>query len=310
MAKRTPSDVNLLIAVDKPAGCTSHDVVSRVRRVLGIRRVGHAGTLDPMATGVMVIGVGQATRLLGMLTLDRKSYIASIEFGSETNTDDAEGEVTRTAAWDSRYASSTESQRILDGFTGRSLQVPPAFSAISVNGVRAYKSARAGEAVELPPREIEVYAADLLSIQRQGDRLSWDVAFSVSKGTYIRALARDIGRAIGSAAHISALRRTSSGSVTLARAIPVDGVSRDAVRKCAIDPVAALDIASVLLPEESLPSILNGRSIPVGSFGEAVPDASRCAVLVDSQVRAIARIENDRYVMSDVFPQGIEGVAL
>ena len=102
MVKRIPSDINLLFAVDKPLGCTSHDVVSRVRRALGVRRVGHAGTLDPLATGVMVLGVGQATRLLGMLTLDRKSYIASVSFGSETNTDDSEGEVTRTAPVDAK----------------------------------------------------------------------------------------------------------------------------------------------------------------------------------------------------------------
>ena len=152
MVKRIPSDINLLFAVDKPLGCTSHDVVSRVRRALGVRRVGHAGTLDPLATGVMVLGVGQATRLLGMLTLDRKSYIASISFGSETNTDDAEGEVTSVGPVALELKDEAYARQVLASFVGPQMQVPPAFSAISVNGVRAYKRARAGESVELPAR--------------------------------------------------------------------------------------------------------------------------------------------------------------
>ena len=215
MARRTPSQLNMLLAVDKPVGCTSHDVVSKSRRALHERRVGHAGTLDPMASGVMVVGVGQATRLLGMLTLDTKSYVADISFGAETNTDDAEGEAVRTVAVANELRDPAYARERLAAMLGPQMQVPPAFSAISVNGVRAYKSAREGNAVDLPPRPVEVYAADLIAVGGEGDTCVWTVAFSVSKGTYIRALARDLGRACESAAHISALRRTASGVVSI-----------------------------------------------------------------------------------------------
>ena len=144
MARRTPSQLNMLLAVDKPVGCTSHDVVSQCRRALHERRVGHAGTLDPMASGVMVVGVGQATRLLGMLTLDTKSYVADISFGVETNTDDAEGEAVRTVPVAPELHDLAYAREQLAAMLGPQMQVPPAFSAISVNGVRAYKSAREG----------------------------------------------------------------------------------------------------------------------------------------------------------------------
>lgn len=195
MACRTPSQLNMLLAVDKPVGCTSHDVVSQCRRALHERRVGHAGTLDPMASGVMVVGVGQATRLLGMLTLDTKSYVADISFGVETNTDDAEGEAVRTVPIAAELRDPSYARERLCTMLGLQMQVPPAFSAISVNGVRAYKAAREGNAVSLPPRPVEVYSADLIAVSGEGDSCVWTVAFSVSKGTYIRALARDLGRA-------------------------------------------------------------------------------------------------------------------
>ena len=164
MARRTPSQLNMLLAVDKPVGCTSHDVVSQCRRALHERRVGPAGTLDPMASGVLVVGVGQATRLLGMLTLDTKSYVADISFGAETNTDDAEGEAVRTVAVANELRDPAYAREHLAAMLGPQMQVPPAFSAISVNGVRAYKSAREGNAVDLPPRSVEVYAADLIAV--------------------------------------------------------------------------------------------------------------------------------------------------
>ncbi len=164
MARRTPSQLNMLLAVDKPVGFPSHDVVSQCRRALHERRVGHAGTLDPMASGVMVVGVGQATRLLGMLTLDTKSYVADISFGAETNTDDAEGEAVRTVAVANELRDPAYAREHLAAMLGPQMQVPPAFSAISVNGVRAYKSAREGNAVDLPPRPVEVYAADLIAV--------------------------------------------------------------------------------------------------------------------------------------------------
>ena len=310
MANRGPSKLNLLLAVDKPVGCTSHDVVSMCRRALGERRVGHAGTLDPLASGVMLIGVGQATRLLGMLTLDTKSYIADIVFGSETNTDDAEGEVVRTADAAPELFDRAFAGRALAGFLGRQEQVPPAFSAISVNGVRAYRAARAGEEVELPPRPIEVLSADLIAISGTPEAPVWTVAFTVSKGTYIRALARDIGRAVSGAAHIGALRRTSSGSVSLGGCIAPDALDVEVATERALDPVATLGVSGVELSARYTDDILCGRRLPGDIVGRDVDSNGPIALVIGGELRALARLEAGVLVMSDVFPQGITGVRL
>lgn len=308
MAKRKPSQLNLLLALDKPLGCTSHDVVARVRRSVSERRVGHAGTLDPLATGVMLVGIGQATRLLGQLTLDEKSYIADIGFGFETNTDDAEGAPTRTAPVDARLRDAAFARAVLEGFLGRSEQVPPAFSAISVDGVRAYKRARSGDEVELPARPIEVRSADLIALRDEEDgRLTWTVAFTVSKGTYIRALARDIGRAAGSAAHVSALRRTASGGVGLGSCLPVDGLDAGLARERALDPVSVLGLEPVALSDSMLEDVLLGRRVAC-SNASRLEDGSRVGLVHDRQLRALARVEAGWFVMEQVFPQGIEGV--
>lgn len=309
MARRTPSQLNMLLAVDKPVGCTSHDVVSQCRRALHERRVGHAGTLDPMASGVMVVGVGQATRLLGMLTLDTKSYVADISFGAETNTDDAEGEAVRTVAVANELRDSAYAREHLAAMLGPQMQVPPAFSAISVNGVRAYKSAREGNAVDLPPRSVEVYAADLIAVGGEGDTCVWTVAFSVSKGTYIRALARDLGRACESAAHISALRRTASGVVSIGACHAVEELSPESAAGFALDPIVALGATRVDLPGNLADDLLCGRRIPV-ERALADFDASKApfALVLDGGLKALARIEGGRFVMEHVFPQAIGGV--
>ena len=308
MARRTPSQLNMLLAVDKPVGCTSHDVVSQCRRALHERRVGHAGTLDPMASGVMVVGVGQATRLLGMLTLDTKSYVADISFGAETNTDDAEGEAVRTVTVANELLDPAYARERLAAMLGPQMQVPPAFSAISVNGVRAYKSAREGNAVDLPPRPVEVYAADLIAVGGEGDTCVWTVAFSVSKGTYIRALARDLGRACESAAHISALRRTASGVVSIGACHAVEELSPESAPGLALDPIAALGATRVDLPGNLAEDLLCGRRIPV-ERALADFDASKApfALVLDGGLKALARIEGGRFVMEHVFPQAIGG---
>ena len=307
MARRTPSQLNMLLAVDKPVGCTSHDVVSQCRRALHERRVGHAGTLDPMASGVMVVGVGQATRLLGMLTLNTKNYVADISFGSETNTDDAEG--VRTVAVADELRNPAYARERLAAMLGPQMQVPPAFSAISVNGVRAYKSAREGNAVDLPPRPVEVYAADLIAVGGEGDTCVWTVAFSVSKGTYIRALARDLGRACESAAHISALRRTASGVVSIGACHAVEELSPESAAGFALDPIAALGATRVDLPGNLADDLLCGRRIPV-ERALADFDSSKApfALVLDGGLKALARIEGGRFVMEHVFPQAIGGV--
>ena len=176
---------------------TSHDVVNRVRRITGERRVGHAGTLDPMATGVLVVLVGPATRLAPYLTSAEKTYEARIAFGAETDTDDAEGRVTLTAAVPDEVCDPFAAAAMVASLVGVHEQIPPAYSAIKRGGVVAYEAARKGEALELEPRTVEVASAELLGVQV--DPPAWDVAFAVSKGTYIRALARDLGRAVESA---------------------------------------------------------------------------------------------------------------
>lgn len=320
MARRTPSELNLLLAVDKPTGISSHDAVSRVRRALHERRVGHAGTLDPLASGVLVMGVGQATRLLGLLALERKSYVAELAFGAETVTDDAEGEVSRTAAVPAELGDSARARKVLAGFLGKGEQVPPAYSAISVNGVRSYKRARAGEDVELPARPIEVLAANLLSVAQADARepLRWTVAFTVSKGTYIRSLARDIGRAAGSAAHLTALRRTASGSVSLGRAVSLDELDAQRARASALDPAAVLGLPVYEVDASDVVRLRNGQALPVpgplpvGSASSDEVSPGRYALVYAGALVAIACRQVDarraKLVPQTVFPQPIEGV--
>ena len=311
MARRKPSQLNCLIAVDKPVGCTSHDVVARVRRAVGERRVGHAGTLDPLASGVMVVGIGQATRLLGRITQDTKSYIADIAFGAETNTDDAEGEVVRTAPAGDAVRDAAAATALLTSMLGDQMQVPPAFSAISVDGVRSYRRARAGEEVELPARPVHVFAADLIAVSEIDGAPVWTVAFTVSKGTYIRALARDIGRASGSAAHISSLRRTASGTVTLSGCVSLDALSPSLGPDDMLDPIGVLGLPAIEVPERCLDDILCGRALSADLMQgaeKAVEAGGSVSLTCDGQLRALARLEGHRLVMTDVFPQGIGGV--
>ena len=209
-----------LVVVDKPGGMTSHDVVARIRRLAGTRRVGHAGTLDPMATGVLVVGVEKATRLLGYLTLTEKQYDATIRLGQSTSTDDAEGEVTFTAsAQDISAATFTEHElaKAVAELTGEIQQVPPAVSAIKVDGQRAYKLTRAGAAPELKPRPVTVYEFTVTAVRPAGDGelLDVDAAVRCSSGTYIRALARDLGTQFGTGGHLTRLRRTRVGGYGL-----------------------------------------------------------------------------------------------
>ena len=209
-----------LVIVDKPGGLTSHDVVARIRRLAGTRRVGHAGTLDPMATGVLVVGVEKATRLLGYLTLTQKQYEATIRLGQSTSTDDAEGELTFTASAD-RVSAETISKAVAE-LTGEIQQVPPAVSAIKVDGQRAYKLTRAGAAPELKPRPVTVYEFTVTDVRPAGDLLDVDATVRCSSGTYIRALARDLGRKLGIGGHLTALRRTWVGGYGLDAARTLD----------------------------------------------------------------------------------------
>ena len=224
------SDSGILLG-DTPAGLTSPQVVVRGRRVFDARKrklkVGHAGTLDPMATGVLIVGVGKATRLLGHLALHDKAYSATIRLGQSTSTDDAEGELIQAS--DASSISEQQLAEAIKPLTGDIMQVPSSVSAIKVNGKRAYALARKGEDVALAARPVTVSRFDVLDVRRLGEVLDVDVEVEVSSGTYVRALARDLGEALGVGGHLTMLRRSRIGRYNLADAVALDDISEEAM---------------------------------------------------------------------------------
>jgi tRNA pseudouridine55 synthase len=226
-----------LVIVDKPAGCTSHDVVARVRRLAGTRKVGHAGTLDPMATGVLVLGVGRGTRLLPHLVLTEKEYAATIRLGQSSSTDDAEGQIVPVAS--AAGVTDDAVRAAMRRLTGKIAQAPSAVSAIKVAGERAYRRVRAGQDVQLPPRPVTVSRFDALAVRRHNELLDVDVEVTCSSGTYVRALARDLGAALQVGGHLVALRRTRVGPFELHAARTLDELA-------ALDDPVPLPLASAV----------------------------------------------------------------
>jgi tRNA pseudouridine55 synthase len=283
-----------LIVVDKPAGMTSHDVVARIRRLAKTRRVGHGGTLDPMATGVLIIGVGKATRLLTYVIGSRKSYTATIRLGQSTVTDDAEGEVTASVS-----AAAVTDEAIRDGLAGQRGeidQVPSAVSAIKINGERAYKRVRDGETVDIPARRVTVYELDVLDIRRDGDVVDVDIDVTCSSGTYIRAIARDLGTRLSVGGHLTALRRTSVGGMTLAEAATLEQLEEkapdviglplpEAARQAFPQRTATADEAKVLSHGGPLTAV--GIEGPYAVFD---PDGELLAIVSEREGRARAEI--------------------
>jgi tRNA pseudouridine55 synthase len=278
--------------VDKPGGLTSHDVVAQIRRLAGTRRVGHAGTLDPMATGVLVIGLGKATRLLGYLTLTDKEYLATIRLGADTSTGDAEGEVTASAV-----ASGLTIEQVraaTTGLTGPIEQVPPVVSAIKVGGKRSYQLAREGAAPELAPRPVTVWSFTVQAVQPVGDWLDASVAVRCSSGTYVRALARDLGAALGVGGHLTMLRRTRVGPYDLAAAHRLDELAAVADQPGGELPVLPLAAAAaVAFPARPLDAaeartVSHGGRLPaqglshgpVAAFG---PDGTLIALVEEKE---------------------------
>jgi tRNA pseudouridine55 synthase len=273
--------MNGLVIVDKPAGWTSHDVVGKLRRLAGTRRVGHAGTLDPMATGVLVVGVDKATRLLGHLALTEKTYEAVIRLGQSTNTDDAEGEVTATAS--AAQVSEDALRAAVTDLTGAIEQIPPQISAIKVDGLRAYKRVRAGEEVALKPRPVTVYDFAIGELRGSDDLLDVTASITCSSGTYIRALARDLGGKLGTGGHLTYLRRTRVGPYDLPMARTIEQLTEELTVLPMADAVAAafprLDVS-----EDDARRIAHGGRLaatdlgpgPIGVFG---PDGTLLALV-------------------------------
>ena len=266
-----------VIVVDKPAGMTSHDVVARIRRLAGTRRVGHAGTLDPMATGVLVVGLGRATRLLGHLAGADKEYDATIRLGVTTTTDDAEGEVVATG--DASKVSDADLSAAIAAQRGDIQQVPSAVSAVKVAGERAYKRVRRGEEVALAPRPVRV--AEFSVRARRGDDV--DVHVACSTGTYVRALARDVGATLGVGAHLTALRRTRVGSFGVDRAHTLDTLAEQ------LEVVPLADVVALAFPRWDA-SVDDARrlglgqrlapvGLPTGVVGAFAPDGSVVALV-------------------------------
>jgi tRNA pseudouridine55 synthase len=260
-----------LVIVDKPGGMTSHDVVARLRRLAGTRRVGHGGTLDPMATGVLVAGVGKATRLLGHLALTEKEYLATIRLGQGTDTCDAEGQVISGAPADAVTLDAVCAAMV--PLTGEIAQVPPAVSAVKVAGTRAYRLARAGTTPVLAPRVVTVRSFCVLSERRTAGLLDVDVTVTCSSGTYIRALARDLGEALGVGGHVTVLRRTRAGSYDLSMARTLDQLEAD----LAVIPLAraAADaFPSRQLTGEEARRLAHGGRLPGGAVAGPGPAAA------------------------------------
>jgi tRNA pseudouridine55 synthase len=308
-----------LVIVDKPAGMTSHDVVARVRRIAGTRRVGHAGTLDPMATGVLVIGVEQATRLLGRLMLTAKEYRATIRLGQSTTTDDAEGEPTGGAS--ATAITPDELQAGIKHLTGQIMQVPPGVSAIKVNGERAYKLTRAGAAPELKPRRVTVYDFAVTRVAAVGDYLDVDAVIGCSSGTYIRALARDLGAALGPGGHLTALRRTKVGAYDIAQARTLDQLAeRFASISLRAAAAAAFQVVGLTWPQarrlahgaklplreldqagEPAPAATAGHGGTAAVLAEVAPGEALAAFAPDGTLVALVTVESERLRSLAVF---------
>lgn len=255
-----------VVIVDKPAGMTSHDVVGRCRRIFGTRRVGHAGTLDPMATGVLVIGVDRATKILGLLTGASKSYAATIRLGQATSTEDAEGELLQEVS--AEHLTEAAISAAIAGLRGDIMQVPSTVSAVKVGGQRAYRLAREGHSVELAARPVRVDRFEMLALQRHGRLIDIDVAVDCSSGTYIRALARDLGDALAVGGHLTALRRTRVGGFGLDQARSLDELVGRPRLSFSLDEACLQLFPSRDLTAEEADAAANGRALmPAGIDG-------------------------------------------
>jgi tRNA pseudouridine55 synthase len=291
-----------LLVVDKPAGWTSHDVVGRARRLCGTRKVGHAGTLDPMATGVLVLGIGRATKLLTFLVGCDKDYTATIRLGQSTVTDDAEGEVTATRTAEGVTRGALDAA--VAALTGELQQVPSSVSAIKVKGERAYHRVRSGEDVELAARPVTVSRFDVLDIRSADAQgvavLDVDVVVTVSSGTYVRALARDLGAALGVGGHLTGLRRTRVGAFDLDQAhsleelgalegpeaVPVTPLARAARAQFAVRELTE-EQARTIGYGQRVDSAQPGRTEPVAALA---PDGTLVAMLDESGAKARSHV--------------------
>jgi tRNA pseudouridine55 synthase len=287
-------DVNGWIVLDKGVGMTSTHAVAVVKRGLSAKKAGHAGTLDPLASGILPIALGEATKTVPFIMDGRKSYVFTVAWGAETNTDDAEGEV---VARTDTLPSPPEIEALLPRFTGSIQQVPPRFSAIKIQGERAYDLARDGEVVELQPRVVEIDRLAL--VHHEGNRSV--IEADCGKGTYVRAIARDLGRALGCLGHIAALRRTRVGPFSDADAVTVDHVASD---PAALRPVetALSDIPSIAVSRDMAGRLMRGQSIILR--GREAPISGKVYATCGGVLVAVGDVERGEFVPHRVFNLG------
>lgn len=273
-----------IVVVDKPAGITSHDVVARCRRIFGTRKVGHAGTLDPMATGVLVVGIERATKILGLLTATDKSYAATIRLGRSTTTDDAEGEVLQDIS-----AEGLPDEAILAGVAalrGEISQRPSSVSAIKIDGKRAYQLAREGEQVELAARAVRIDRFEVLAVRREGGFVDVDVEVDCSSGTYIRALARDLGSDLGVGGHLTALRRTRVGGYGLDHARTLEELAEHPTLSYSLDEACLLAFPRREITDDQADDAAHGRPLPaagIAGISAATDPAGRVIALLEDR---------------------------
>ncbi|MGI9163503.1 MAG: tRNA pseudouridine(55) synthase TruB [Mycobacterium sp.] len=271
-----------IVVVDKPAGMTSHDVVGRCRRIFGTRKVGHAGTLDPMATGVLVVGIERATKILGLVSGTAKSYAATIRLGRSTNTDDADGEVVQDVS--ARAISDVEIRAGIAPLRGEISQRPSAVSAIKVDGKRAYQLAREGLKVELAERRVRVDRFEVLDIRREGEFVDVDVEVDCSSGTYIRALARDLGETLKVGGHLTALRRTRVGGYGLDHARTLEELAEQPSLSYTLDQACLLAFPRRDITAAEAEDAGHGRPLPaagVAGVYAATDPAGRVMALLE-----------------------------
>lgn len=276
-----------LVIIDKPAGMTSHDVVGRCRRIFATRRVGHAGTLDPMATGVLVIGVERATKILGLVTETSKSYAATVRLGQSTSTEDAEGDITQQVS--AQGVTDEAIEAAIAGLRGDIAQVPSAVSAIKVDGQRAYRLAREGHSVKLAARPVRIDRFEVLDVHRHDDLVDVDVVVDCSSGTYIRALARDIGTTLGVGGHLTALRRTAVGRFGIAQARTLDELADQPGLSLTLDEACRQLFAHRELADDEADAVANGRALKPAGI-----DGIYAAHTDDGRVIALLRDEGER----------------
>lgn len=347
MAKRGSSGLSLLLAIDKPKGMTSHDVVNRVRRVFGEKRVGHMGTLDPLASGVLCVAVGPATRLDAFMSGHNKTYVMDIAFGCATTTDDAEGEVISRGDTPSDLSNEQVAREIVASLVGKGKQLPPVYSAVKVNGQKSYVAARKGNVIDLKPRDFEVFSATLLSVEKRplGELLPaaqdenalvpvWRVSMEVSGGTYMRSIARDLGKRIGCGAFVAELQRSALDAVSIEECISLEYLEtfEGDPASVAADPLRMLPYRYAFVRDAKLMrKIDNGTPIPPERLSlnipltyisrddfccttQVFPSSDPCfegetvALLVDNHIKALYRFDESKGQLCAqcIFSLGVE----